>query len=103
MKLLLLNALDKRKEWITPGVKVSSKSCTERLRQEDQCTNKEVPELAELCQEHVFSASSPRLPFVAFPLEGQKYELFIAASVHLEITLSCLGASVDILIVYCIF
>lgn len=84
-------------------MEASSKSCTERLCQEEQCNNKEVPELAELCQEHVFSAGSPRLPFVVCPLEGQKYELFIAASVHFEIILSCLGASADILIVYCTF
>lgn len=58
-------------------------------------------ELAERCQEHVFHTGSPRLPFVACPLEGQKYELFIAASVHVEIILSYLGASVDNLIIFC--
>lgn len=98
---LLLNVLNKEEERVTPGVEASSKSCTERLRQEEPGTDKEVPELAELCQEHVFSAGSPTLPFV--PLGGQKYELFIAPSVHFEIILSCLGASVDILFVYCTF
>lgn len=101
--LLLPNALNKEKEQVTPGVKASCKPCTERPCQEEQCNNKDVPDLAELWQEHVFSTGSPRLPFVARPLEGQKYELFIAASVPFEIILSCLGASVDILIVYCTF
>lgn len=80
-----------------------SKPCPERPCQEEQCNNKDVPELAELWQERLFSTALPRLPFVAHPLEGQKYELFIAASVPFEIILSCLGASVDILIVYCTF
>lgn len=103
MELLLLNGLNREQEWVTPGMEASSKSCTERLCQEEQCNNKEVPELAELCQEHVISASLPRLPFVVCPLEGQKYEPFIAASVHFEIILNCLGTSADILIVYCTF
>lgn len=82
---------------------MSSRSCPERLHQEGQCSNKEVSELAELCQEHVFRTGSPRLPFVVCSLKGQKYELFIAASVHGEIILSCLGASVDISIIFCAF
>lgn len=98
-----MNALNKEKAWVTPGDEASSTSCAEWLRQEEPCANKETPELAELCQEHVFNSGSPRLPFVAWPLEGQKYELFIAASVHFESILSCSGASVDILIVYCTF
>lgn len=83
--LLSLNALNKEKEQVTPGVEASSKPCTERPCQEELCNNKDMPELAELWQEHVFSTGSPRLPFVACPLEGQKYELFIAASVPFEI------------------
>jgi len=101
LELPLLNDLNKEKERVAPGVGASSKGCTERLCREERCANKQVPELAELCQELVFSTGSPSLPFVVFALEGQKYELFIAASVHFEIILSCLGASVDILIVYC--
>lgn len=101
LELLLLTAL--KKEWIAPRVEAFSESYTERLHRKEQCKNKEVLELAELCQEDVFSTGSPRLPFVLCPLEGHKYELFIAASEHFEIILSCLKASVDILIVYCTF
>lgn len=65
-------------------------------------SNKEVPELAASYQGQAFHTGSPRVPFVACSLKGQKYELFIAASVYFENSLRCLRASVDIFIVYCV-